>query len=102
MKIRRWDVAHGELMIETVKRLYDANSVRVSESKYPPGAAFTGRTRQATVYVALGTCVLTSGDEHMLSAGDVVDIAASDYALRVLGTQDCILIFAWDLRPHMN
>jgi hypothetical protein len=102
MKIRRWDVADGDLTLEAVKRLYDAKSARVSERSYPPGAAFPGRSKQGTVYVAAGSCVLTSGGEHALCAGDVVDLEAGDYALRVTGTDGCRLVFAWDLRPHMN
>jgi mannose-6-phosphate isomerase-like protein (cupin superfamily) len=90
------------LTLSAVKALYDAASFRISERKYPPGAAFPGRTRRCTWYVLRGTCILTVNDAKELSAGDVVDIDAGNYALRVTGMEELRLVMVWDLRPYMN
>ena len=98
MNFRRWNDAVDEMTLSTVRRLYQEAHCRVSEYKFPPGTAFAGaRTRKCTWYVLRGACVLTTNGEHVLSAGDVVDLDACEYALRVTGTEDLKLIIAWKL-----
>jgi hypothetical protein len=90
------------MSLATVKSLYEGVQCRISEWKYPPGALFAGaRTKQCKWYVRQGACVLTTHGEHELSAGDVVDIDAGDYALRVTGGEELKLIMVWEFHPGM-
>jgi hypothetical protein len=103
LEIRRWDAAKGELTLASVRQVYDGIPSRISEYKYPPGAKVAdSRTRRCTLYFLGGACVLTTDTEHEFSVGDVVDLEACHYALRVLGKEELLVVKVWDLRPYVN
>lgn len=97
MNPRRWNSNDGDLTLVTVRSLYDAVHFRVTESAYPPGAAFPGRTKQCTWYVLQGACILTTNGERQLSAGDVVDLDEGNYEVCVVGDDGLRLVRVWQL-----
>ena len=85
-----------------MRLLYEGSHWRVSECGYPPGAVFPGRTKRCTWYVLQGACVLTTDSEHQLSVGDVVELDAGDYKVRVTGDDELRLIRVWELPQGMS
>lgn len=99
---RRWDRNEGELSEAALRQRFGGNTFRVARNVYPRATAFIGRTRACTMYVVRGSCWLRSVDEGQFSAGDVVEIEAGSYEIKVPETSDIEIVTVWDLRPHMN
>lgn len=102
MRARRWDPSDGELSEAALRERFQAPSFRVAQNVYPPGTAFSARTRACTVYVLGGALWLRSGEAGDFSAGDVLELEAGDYELEVAASGEATLVSVWNLRPHMN
>jgi hypothetical protein len=102
MRARRWNSSEGELSEAALRRRFGSEAFRVARNVYPPSTAFVGRTRACTMYVVRGSCWLCSVDEGQFVTGDVVEIEAGSYEIKVPSTSDVEIVTVWDLRPHMN
>jgi hypothetical protein len=80
----------------------DEATFRIAEHTYAPGMTFPGRTRAATWFVLTGSCRLTFREDVLVTAGQVVEMDAVDYTMKVAGDSELHLIQVWDLRPFMN
>jgi mannose-6-phosphate isomerase-like protein (cupin superfamily) len=103
MKVTSWPEASGTMTLAAIRRRYDdLTAFRVAEHRYPAGTSFAGRTRAARWFVLAGECNVTGGEEVVVVAGQVLEIEAGDFSLRVVGDRDLHLVQVWDLRPFMN
>lgn len=98
----RWDFGEGELSEVALRRRFPSDTFRVAGRVYPPGTTFVGRTRACTVYVVRGRCWLRSGGEGQFAPGDVVELEAGTYEIKVGEGAEVEVVTVWDLRPHMN
>ena len=87
------------LTLAVLRAAYPAPSFRVSEYRYPPGAAISGRARAATWFVLAGACTIHHGTEVIaVEAGQVAEVGAGAYTLTVLGGAELRVVIVWDLR----
>ena len=103
MLVRRWELSDGELSEAAPdSRRFDSRAFRVARRTYPSATVFVGRTQACTIFVLRGSCWLRSGGEGNFSPGDILDLDAGEYELKVSGSEDLEICTVWDLRAHMN
>jgi hypothetical protein len=102
MRVTNWPETGSPMTVASIRQKYDEATFRIAEHRYAPGTSFPGRTRAATWFVLAGSCRVTSGEDVLVVAGQVVEMDAGDYTMAVAGDSELHLVQVWDLRPFMN
>ena len=101
--VRRWESTTDEALTEAaVRARYPSEKYRVSVYRYPSHASFSGATRRATCYVVSGVGRYVFESEATVRGGDVVDLPEGSYSLEVIGDDELVLIYCWELPFEFN
>jgi mannose-6-phosphate isomerase-like protein (cupin superfamily) len=97
-----WPETSSPMTVASIRQKYDPATFRIAEHRYAPSTSFPGRTRAATWFVLAGSCRVTSGEDVLVTAGQVVEMDAGEYTMTVTGDSELHLVQVWDLRPFMD
>jgi hypothetical protein len=94
--VRNWDPTQQPPTPDIVRDAYPPPRYRVAVRRYPANELIAGTSRRCLLIVLSGTCEVTPGDRHGLSAGQVLEIDGGDYSL-TSGPEGVEVAMVWDL-----
>ena len=96
---RRWDEVEGSMSESTLRKRFAAEWYRLYKHTVAGGEQFVAHTEARTMHIVQGSCSVECGAVvFLLVAGDILELDAGKYELKVPTGQSLEYINVYDLR----